>query len=152
MRICLIFCFSPVVWHHGVDSDRGDGLFYRSCSLLGHVYSHLVLGSDHFSVYYLPHRGSQEDAACPMEHSGKNTHICTYIYVLWDSSGPEPEPKPKTQFYPAQQNPPHQTLYICDLQTKFPHFSHIHHIFVRTFTGTIYSQHLTLTLILPTNP
>lgn len=28
------------------------------------------------------------------------THtFCTYIYLLWDSSGPEPEPKPR--FYPA---------------------------------------------------
>lgn len=97
MRICLFFFFSPVVWHHGVDSDCGDRVFSRSCSLLGDVCSHLVLGSDHFPVYYLPHWGPQEDAMCPMEYSGNKHTQISLSSILWDSSGLESEPQPKTQ-------------------------------------------------------
>lgn len=58
--LCLDFVLCLlVVWPDGVDSDRWHRLFPCSRSLLGDVCSHLVLGSVHATVYYLPHWGSE---------------------------------------------------------------------------------------------
>lgn len=67
---------SPVgVWHDGVDSGRGHRLFSCVCSLLGDVFCHPVLDSDHLPVCSLPYWSSQQDTAGALACTGKTpTH------------------------------------------------------------------------------
>lgn len=63
------------VWHDGVDSGRGHRLFSCVCSLLGDVFCHPVLDSDHLPVCSLPYWSSQQDATGALACTGKTpTH------------------------------------------------------------------------------
>lgn len=81
--------FSPPtdLRHDGVDPARGYRIFSSVCSLLGDVFCHLVLGSDHLSVYCLPHWSSQQDAKGPLDCPGNtNTHRWQTYFFYEDFS------------------------------------------------------------------